>query len=60
MTPSPKSAINQTALYREAAAGVGIAVPDERAAPVMLDGRVWDARDADAYAAYTTSFAIHA
>ncbi|MFL9874711.1 CmpA/NrtA family ABC transporter substrate-binding protein [Paraburkholderia megapolitana] len=54
------SAINQTALYREAAAGVGIAAPDERAAPVMLDGRVWDARDADAYAAYTTSFDIHA
>ncbi|MEQ5842486.1 ABC transporter substrate-binding protein [Paraburkholderia acidicola] len=54
------SAINQTALYREAAAGVGIAVPDERAAPVMLDGRVWDARDADAYAAYTASFDIRA
>lgn len=33
--------INQTALYREAAARVGVAVPETRAAQTLIDGKTW-------------------
>lgn len=33
--------INQTQLYREAAAGVNVAVPGEGASQVLIDGEVW-------------------
>ena len=45
------AAVNQTALYREAAQSVGIAVPGERRAATFCDGRVWDGGDAAAYLA---------
>ncbi|WP_199544311.1 CmpA/NrtA family ABC transporter substrate-binding protein [Paraburkholderia kururiensis] len=50
------AAINQTALYREAAAAMEIAVPAHEAAPVLVDGRLWDDSDLDAYA---EGFDIH-
>ena len=45
------AAVNQTALYREAAQAAGIAVPGERRAAIFRDGRVWDGADAAAYLA---------
>lgn len=52
------SAVNQVDLYREAASLAGVAVPT---APMrsasLIDGRVWDGQQPQAYAA---SFAIHA
>ncbi|SAK99399.1 CmpA/NrtA family ABC transporter substrate-binding protein [Caballeronia ptereochthonis] len=45
------AAVNQTALYREAAQAAGIAVPGERRAATFCDDRVWDGGDAAAYLA---------
>jgi ABC-type nitrate/sulfonate/bicarbonate transport system substrate-binding protein len=44
------AAINQTQLYREAAQGIGIAIPAETASQVLIDGRVWDGSDPQGYA----------
>jgi two-component system, oxyanion-binding sensor len=44
------ASVNQTALYREAAAAAGIAIPEERRAATFCDGRVWDG-DAAGYVA---------
>jgi len=49
------AAINQTALYREAAQNMGIPVPAGETSPVLIDGREWDGRDP---AAYVKGFAI--
>ncbi len=43
------AAINQTELYRDAARNMGIAVPTESAPQVLIDGRVWDGSNPDAY-----------
>jgi ABC-type nitrate/sulfonate/bicarbonate transport system substrate-binding protein len=45
------SAINQTQLYREAAQGIGIAIPPETVRQVLIDGRGWDGSDPQEYAA---------
>ncbi|WP_322044642.1 CmpA/NrtA family ABC transporter substrate-binding protein [Paraburkholderia sp. J67] len=50
-------ALNQTALYREAAGAMGIGVPKAWPKPVLVDGRVWDAENA---AAYVEGFEIKA
>lgn len=42
-------ALNQTALYREAAAAIGVGVPTVSPKPVLIDGRVWDGENAAAY-----------
>ncbi|WP_322102378.1 CmpA/NrtA family ABC transporter substrate-binding protein [Paraburkholderia sp. J41] len=42
-------ALNQTALYREAAARIHVAVPPAAAARPFVDGRVWDGGDAARY-----------
>ncbi|WP_322094394.1 CmpA/NrtA family ABC transporter substrate-binding protein [Paraburkholderia bannensis] len=42
-------ALNQTALYREAAAAIGVGVPTVAPKPVFIDGRVWDGENAAAY-----------
>ena len=41
--------INQTALYREAAQSMQIALPDENPPQVLIDGRGWDGGDPHAY-----------
>ncbi|MDR5762224.1 CmpA/NrtA family ABC transporter substrate-binding protein [Caballeronia sp. LZ035] len=51
------AAVNQTALYREAAQAAGIAIPGERRAATFCDGRVWDGGDS---AAYLAGFEIRA
>lgn len=51
------AAINQTQLYREAAHGIGIAIPAETVSQVLIDGRVWDGSDPQGYA---KGFEIHA
>ncbi len=46
------SAVNQIALYREAAELSGTAVPDQLLrSSTLIDGRLWDGRDPKAYAA---------
>ncbi|CAG9271714.1 CmpA/NrtA family ABC transporter substrate-binding protein [Paraburkholderia unamae] len=50
-------ALNQTALYREAAGAMGIGTPDEGASAPFVDGRTWDGDDA---VAYVEGFAIRA
>jgi len=56
--PAIAAAINQTTLYREAAAALGIAVPDgDHRTSVLIDGVAWDGRDA---AHYADGFAIRA
>jgi nitrate/nitrite transport system substrate-binding protein len=42
-------ALNQTALYGEAAAAIGIEVPQAVATAPFVDARVWDGEDAVAY-----------
>lgn len=42
-------AVNQTALYREAALAMEVAVRAESSAPAFVDGRVWDGADAAGY-----------
>jgi ABC-type nitrate/sulfonate/bicarbonate transport system substrate-binding protein len=44
------AAINQTELYRDAAGNMGIAIPAESVAQILMDGRVWDGSDPDGYA----------
>ncbi|WP_176081339.1 CmpA/NrtA family ABC transporter substrate-binding protein [Paraburkholderia tropica] len=51
------AAINQTALYRQAAAAIGVAVPETFDAPVFVDGRKWDSADP---AGYVDGFEIKA
>jgi two-component system, oxyanion-binding sensor len=51
------AAINQTALYRQAAAAIGVAVPETFDAPVFVDGRKWDSADP---ASYVDGFEIKA
>ncbi|MEX3689872.1 CmpA/NrtA family ABC transporter substrate-binding protein [Paraburkholderia sp. BR14263] len=41
--------LNQTALYGQAAAAMGIALPAETATAPFVDGRVWDGEDAVGY-----------
>ncbi|MCW3481325.1 ABC transporter substrate-binding protein [Neisseriaceae bacterium JH1-16] len=55
--PAIAAAINQTALYREAATALGIAVPDDERSCVLIDGVSWNSRDPVAYA---DSFALRA
>ncbi len=50
--------INQTQLYREAAARVGVAVPGDEHAPRLIDGKVWGSETVAT--AYARSFAIRA
>ncbi|WP_250535307.1 CmpA/NrtA family ABC transporter substrate-binding protein [Caballeronia sp. AZ10_KS36] len=45
------AAVNQTALYREAAGASGVPIPAEGQAATLCDGRVWDAGDPVAYVA---------
>lgn len=43
--------VQRVALYREAAAGVGVPLPDsERRSSCLIDGLTWDGRDPRAYA----------
>jgi two-component system, oxyanion-binding sensor len=51
------AAVNQTALYREAAQAAGVAVPDEARAATFCDGHVWNGGDS---AAYLDGFSIRA
>ncbi|MDR5747154.1 CmpA/NrtA family ABC transporter substrate-binding protein [Caballeronia sp. LZ029] len=51
------ASVNQTALYRDAARGAGIALPDERRSATFCDGRVWDGSDA---VGYLTGFEMRA
>jgi two-component system, oxyanion-binding sensor len=51
------AAVNQTALYREAAQTNGIAIPAERIPATLCDGHVWDGTGA---AAYLAGFEIRA
>ncbi|MFM0281236.1 CmpA/NrtA family ABC transporter substrate-binding protein [Paraburkholderia sediminicola] len=50
--------INQTQLYREAAARVGVAVPGDACSQVLIDGKVWGSDTVSK--AYAQSFAIRA
>lgn len=50
-------AVQQTALYAEAASQLGLAVPDAFRSSVLFDGTRWDGQDP---AAYARSFALHA
>ncbi len=43
------AAVNQTALYREAAQAAGVCVPDEHRAAIFCDGRRWDGTDTADY-----------
>jgi nitrate/nitrite transport system substrate-binding protein len=43
------AAVNQTALYREAADASGVPIPAEGQAAIFCDGRVWDGSDAVGY-----------
>jgi nitrate/nitrite transport system substrate-binding protein len=45
------AAVNQTALYAQAAQEAGVALPAERRISTLCDGRVWDGSDAKAYLA---------
>jgi len=45
------AAVNQTALYAQAAREAGVALPAERRISTLRDGRVWDGSDAKAYLA---------
>ncbi|WP_250500428.1 CmpA/NrtA family ABC transporter substrate-binding protein [Caballeronia sp. GAWG1-5s-s] len=45
------AAVNQTALYREAADASGVPIPAEGQAAIFCDGRVWDGSDAVGYMA---------
>mgnify|MGYP003412027165 FL=1 len=51
------SAVQQTALYAEAAAVLGLAVPAPMRSSCLFDGKVWDGSDP---AAYARSFDLHA
>jgi two-component system, oxyanion-binding sensor len=51
------AAVNQTALYAQAAQAAGVDVPDEHRAVTFCDARVWDGADP---AAYLDGFAIRA
>ena len=52
------AAVNQTALYREAASALGIAVPHStHRTSRLLDGQVWDGRDPEFFAV-TGAFAF--
>ncbi|RFU44708.1 CmpA/NrtA family ABC transporter substrate-binding protein [Paraburkholderia sp. DHOC27] len=51
------AAINQTELYRAAAKNVDVPIPAEQVSQVLMDGRVWDGSDPDAY---VKGFDIHA
>jgi len=42
--------VNQTELYRRAAAAMGIAVPGDTASQTLIDGKVWDGSDPAGYA----------
>lgn len=42
-------AINQTALYREAAHRMGLAAPMRETPQVLIDGRIWDASKPETY-----------
>jgi two-component system, oxyanion-binding sensor len=44
------AAINQTELYRAAARNVEVPIPAETVSQVLIDGRVWDGSNPDAYA----------
>jgi nitrate/nitrite transport system substrate-binding protein len=44
------TAINQTALYLEAAGRMGLATPVREAPTVLIDGRIWDASKPEKYA----------
>jgi ABC-type nitrate/sulfonate/bicarbonate transport system substrate-binding protein len=50
--------INQTQLYRDAAAQVGVAVPGDKRSETLIDGKVWD--NDTAFSAYARSFTIRA
>ncbi|MFM0402746.1 CmpA/NrtA family ABC transporter substrate-binding protein [Paraburkholderia aspalathi] len=50
--------INQTELYREAAARVGIVVPGDERSQVLIDGKVWGSETEPT--AYAQSFTIRA
>ncbi|CAE6729964.1 CmpA/NrtA family ABC transporter substrate-binding protein [Paraburkholderia aspalathi] len=50
--------INQTELYREAAARVGIVVPGDERSQVLIDGKVWGSETESK--AYAQSFTIRA
>ncbi|SIO69434.1 nitrate/nitrite transport system substrate-binding protein [Burkholderia sp. GAS332] len=50
--------INQTQLYREAAARVGVAVPGDPCSQALVDGKVWGSDTVSK--AYAQSFAIRA
>lgn len=50
--------INQTALYRRAAASIGVTVPDDATTCAFIDGRIWDG--SMSAADYAASFAIRA
>ncbi|MCI0150412.1 ABC transporter substrate-binding protein [Paraburkholderia sediminicola] len=50
--------INQTQLYREAAARVGVAVPNDERSQVLIDGQVWGSDTASN--AYAQRFTIRA
>jgi nitrate/nitrite transport system substrate-binding protein len=45
------AAVNQTALYAQAAREAGVSLPAERRIATLCDGRVWDGSDAKAYLA---------
>jgi two-component system, oxyanion-binding sensor len=44
------AAINQTELYRAAAKNVDVPIPAETVSQALIDGRVWDGSNPDAYA----------
>jgi two-component system, oxyanion-binding sensor len=44
------AAINQTELYRAAAKNVDVPIPAETVSQLLIDGRVWDGSNPDAYA----------
>ncbi|WP_345816202.1 CmpA/NrtA family ABC transporter substrate-binding protein [Paraburkholderia sp. PREW-6R] len=50
------ASINQTALYREAAASVNVPAREARAGQVLIDGKVWDGNTSPA--GYAQSFAM--
>jgi nitrate/nitrite transport system substrate-binding protein len=51
------TAVQQTALYTEAAASLGLEVPPAMRSSRLFDGKVWDGSDP---AAYARSFELHA
>ncbi|MGF6770464.1 ABC-type nitrate/sulfonate/bicarbonate transport system substrate-binding protein [Paraburkholderia sp. GAS199] len=50
--------INQTQLYREAAAHISVSVPDTDARQTLIDGKVWD--EATSASGYARGFTIRA